>query len=361
MPRKHLPPWIDSLLGVSLRALVATIHAAGLDESVAVCRDLGRAYARSRASRPRLARAIDNIAWAFPSWPAERVREVAVESCAHLFGLAAEMSWAPRLFDPDQCDDAGWPRRIQIADSVWPAVELLRQRRPTILICGHGGNWEVLGTTIAHFGFPLHALYRPLNYKSVDRWVRETRARRGLQLVDKRGAAETLPAIMRRGEPLGFIADQNAGGKSVFVPFFDRLASSYKSIGLLAMRHDAPLLCGQARRVVDPATRGLAYRIEVDDIIHPEDWADRPDPLFYITARYRRAIENMVRVAPEQYLWLHRYWKTRPRFELQGRPMPASLRDKIASLPWITPDELARIEDRSARDARDAVPSPTPA
>jgi KDO2-lipid IV(A) lauroyltransferase len=334
---------------------MATIRAAGLDESVAVCRDVGRAYARSRASRVRLGRAIDNISWAFPEWSRERVHEVAVESCAHLFGLAAEMAWTPHLFDDAMLDEDGWPRRIVIGDSAWPAIEILRRRRPTILIAGHGGNWEVLGATIAHFGFRLHALYRPLNFQAIDRWVRETRSRRGLELIDKFGAAEALPAIMERGDPLGFTADQNAGHKGVFVPFFERLASTYKSIGLTAMQYEAPLICGQARRIVDPATRELRYRIEAFDIIHPADWADQPDPLFYISARYRRAIELMVRAAPEQYLWLHRCWKSRPRFETQGKPMPPALHEKIAALPWMTEESLARIDDRSARDAHEAA------
>ncbi|MFG0275125.1 MAG: lysophospholipid acyltransferase family protein [Phycisphaerales bacterium] len=339
----------------ALRAVMATIRAAGLDESVAVCRDVGRAYANSGASRVRLGRAIDNISWAFPDWSPERVREVAVASCSHLFGLAAEMAWTPHLFDEDQADADGWPRRIVIDDSAWPAIEILRRRQPTILICGHGGNWEVLGATIAHFGFRLHALYRPLNFRAIDRWVRQTRSRRGLELVDKYGAVEALPEIIGRGDPLGFIADQNAGLKGVFVPFFDRLASTYKSIGLTAMQFDAPLICGQARRTVDPATRELRYRIEVFDIIRPDEWAEQPDALFYISARYRRAIEAMVRAAPEQYLWLHRCWKTRPKFEQRGKPMPPALREKIAALPWMTDESLARIDDRSARDAHEAA------
>jgi len=324
---------------------------AGLDESIAVCRDLGRAYSGTRANDHRLRRALDNLRWAFPDWDDDRRRHTITESYAHLFGLAAEMAWAPHLFDEDQANDYGWPRRVTLDQSAWPAVELLCQKRPAILITGHCGNWEVLGTTIAHFGFPLHALYRPLNLKPVDRWVRRTRARRGLRLIDKFGAAETLPRLLDNGDPLGFIADQNAGAKGIYVPYFDRLASTYKSIGLLAMQHEAMLICGQARRVVDPETRALRYRMEVQDIIMPDDWADQHDPLFYITARYRRAIEQFVRRDPEQYLWMHRYWKARPRWETQGKPMPGALREKIAALPWMTEASLTRIEQRARFDA----------
>jgi len=203
---------------------------------------------------------------------------------------------------------------------------------------------------------------------------------------------------MERGGLVSFIADQNAGDRGLFVPFFGRLASTYKSIGLMAMRFEAPIICSMARRMggvgmgdggwrmadgegdntqhtthntqreagpeivggfgeFDPANP-LQYRIEAPDIIMPEEWKGRPDPLFYISARYRRAIESMVRRAPEQNLWLHRYWKSRPRFEHLGRPFPAGLREKLRGLPWMTEEELGRIEEWSARDAADLASRP---
>ena len=88
------------------------------------------------------------------------------------------------------------------------------------------------------------------------------------------------------------------------------------------------------------------------DVIKPEDWAGQPDPLFYVTARYRRAIEMAVRRAPEQYLWMHRYWKSRPRHERLGRPIPPALLDKVRQLPWITEADIAQITEWSERDTR---------
>ena len=148
---------------------------------------------------------------------------------------------------------------------------------------------------------------------------------------------------------LGFIADQNAGEQGLFVPFFGRLASSYKSIGLLAMRHDVPIITGHARRL-GPR---LEYELSCTDAIMPQDWADQPDPLFYITARYNRAIEQMIRRAPEQYLWVHRRWKSRPRNERLGKPLSARMIAKLEQLPWMTTDELDLIVHRSNEAARE--------
>jgi len=116
---------------------------------------------------------------------------------------------------------------------------------------------------------------------------------------------------------LCFIADQNAGRKGEFVDFFGVKASTYKSIALLAMEHRVPIIAGYARRKSDR----FEYELACNRIIEPEEWTDRPDPLHWLTQEYTAAIEAFVREAPEQYLWIHRRWKSRPRNE---RPTPSA-------------------------------------
>ena len=89
------------------------------------------------------------------------------------------------------------------------------------------------------------------------------------------------------------------------------------------------------------------------DLIMPRDWMSQPDPLYYVTARYMRAIENMVLACPEQYLWMHRRWKSRPRHERTGKPLPTSMRRKLESLPWMNQALL----DRLAEPAKDSLTS----
>jgi KDO2-lipid IV(A) lauroyltransferase len=93
--------------------------------------------------------------------------------------------------------------------------------------------------------------------------------------------------------------------------------------------------------------------VEVTDTFGPEDWNSQPDPLYYITARYRRAMEMMVRRAPNQYFWMHRIWRSRPAHERLGKPFPNALREKMSQLPWMTDADVAAVVDRSERDARD--------
>src|SRR5690606_20892059 len=99
------------------------------------------------------------------------------------------------------------------------------------------------------------------------------------------------------------------------------------------------VICGYAHRVAP----GYQFELGVEDIIHPEDWQHRHDPLFYITARYSRAMEMMIRRRPEQYLWMHRRWKSRPRHERQGKPMPKALRRNLEDLPWMNQAQLEQL------------------
>ncbi|MDX2115560.1 MAG: lysophospholipid acyltransferase family protein [Planctomycetota bacterium] len=361
-PRRRFPEWAEPPIYAAVRAGAATINMVGAERSMRLMRGLGGAFAGLPFNRRRLDRAVENIGWCFPRWDRRLVREYAVESYRHLFCLAAEVAVTPRLLSAD-----AYASHMEIG-GLGDALRKLAGRGPCVLITGHCGNWELLGYALAVLGFPLHALYRPLDLAPLDEWVHQTRSSRGLTLVDKFGAAHVLPELFERGAPVGFIADQNAGDRGLFVPFFNRLASAYKTVGLLAMRYNASVICGQARRLsgltqqrgAGPAeppselareAQSFRYRIEVIDMFGPDDWRDQPDPLFYITARYRRAIETMVRRAPEQYLWMHRYWKSRPPHEVRDRPFPAQLREKIAALPWIDADDVEQIVDRSDRDA----------
>lgn len=350
-----------------IRGAGVAMGLAPLDGTISTMRGLARVFANAPFNRKRLSRAVENLGHAFPEWDEAERRAHAVYAYEHLFTLAVETALAPRLLTPD-----GWSAHVvlgDLADAIGPLVSRpggVGGNSPAIMITGHTGNWEVLGYTMALLGFPMHALYRPMDLAPLDRWVRQTRQRRGLVLLDKNGATERMPELISRGAAIGFVADQNAGDRGLFVPFFGRLASSYKSIGLLAIQYRLPIVCGQARRLVPGRDtdwqRGVAgpvqwngepFRLRIDavDTILPSDWESQPDPLFYVTARYRRAIEVMVRRAPEQYLWMHRYWKSRPRHEKLGRAFPAALREKMRALPWMTDEDVEAVVEQSGRDA----------
>jgi Kdo2-lipid IVA lauroyltransferase/acyltransferase len=316
-------------LGARLTAMGLTMF--NVDSNLRTAAMIGRAmYAWDKRHRDRAAR---SISLAFPEWSAEKVQRVCKGSFEHFVQLAFEVCHTPRVISRDS-----WAKRMTAAD-LGPALDLLNARKPLILLTGHVGNWEVLGYLLAVIGYEINAIARPIDNRLINDWLLGIRENKGMRIITKWDATGRMLEVLGRGGALGFIADQNAGDKGMFVPFFGRLASSYKSIGLLAIREEVPIVCGYAHRTGP----GFHYELGVADVIRPEDWQDRHDPLYYVTARYARAIETMVRLRPQQYLWMHRRWKSRPRHERLGKPMPKALRQNLEDLPWMDQPQMDRL------------------
>ncbi|MEZ6165622.1 MAG: hypothetical protein R3B67_14455 [Phycisphaerales bacterium] len=330
----------------AIRTALAGVNAMPLSSALRLGRVLGRTFGGMGANRKRVDRAVERLTVAMPELDDQERYRLVMLSYEHLAMLAAELAVLPRYLTED-----AWSEIIELG-SLEKVIRPLLDDRPSLLLTAHCGNWEVLGYTMALLGFRMHAVYRPLDLRPADHWLRQTRSRRGLELVDKFGAMHRLPKLLAQNESVAFVADQNAGQRGLHVPFLGRLASSYKSIGLMAIQHRARIIVGCAQRQCPQAGKPaqMKYRIEIEDRIDPEDWEGQPDPLFYITARYRRAIEQSVRRAPEQYLWMHRIWKSRPRHERLDKPFPDLLRAKLEALPWMTQEELDAIVHRSDLD-----------
>lgn len=319
----------------ALRGLFGVFHMFGVGQNMRTAAGAGSLY--FRAIRRHRERAIGHISRSFPHLSPSEVNDLAEKSVQSLFQMfMVETVAIPRLLTP-----TSWPQYVKTAQ-IEESLRMLVGRDPILFVTGHCGNWELLGFVLALLGFRMSALARPLDNPWIDRWLSDVRAARGLQVITKWGATTEVQKLIEQGGRVGFIADQNAGNDGMFVPFFGRLASSYKSIGLLAMRYEIPIVSGSARR----CDGTFSYELNHADIIYPRDWKDQPDPLFYITARFNRAIEMAIRGAPEQYLWVHRRWKSRPPHERLERPMPDRLREKLRQLPWMTDEEMERLEQR---------------
>lgn len=326
---------------LGLRAIAGFMHCFDINLNLQSAAGIGSLF--YKFSHQHRQRAQNNIALSFPDWSTARINTVAEQSIQHMF----QLFMVDAMVTPRCITESSWPRYVRIGE-LPRTLERLVKGQPAIFITGHCGNWELLGYSLAVIGYPLHALARPLDNPLLNRWVMGIREERGMRIVTKWGATPVLQEILSSGGWVAFIADQNAGDQGLFVPFFGRLASSYKSIGLLAMRYNIPIVAGVARRLGGR----FQYELSCADFITPDDWANHDDPLFYITARFNHAMEQMIRAAPEQYLWVHRRWKSRPRHERLGRSVPPRLVAKLRSLPWLTSDEVDLIIDRSNELAR---------
>lgn len=297
-------PKLDYLVYLALRSIDMLLHCLPIEVNLQIARFLGNLLYFVDAKHRH--RATANVRRAFPEYSERQCRRVARESLQHMVMLAVEMLFTTSLIRLNT-----FARHVEFENFSTALELLIRQKTGLLMLTGHYGNWEILGYVLATLGFQTSSVARPLDNPYVNEWVLGVRERQGQKIVAKKGATEEIIPVLEAKGAVGLIADQNAGSKGVFVDFFGRKASTYKSIGLLAMQYEVPILIGYARRTGKP----FHFRVGVQDIIYPADWANQDNPLRYITQRYTRAIEDAVRKDPAQYLWAHRRWKTRPKGE----------------------------------------------
>jgi KDO2-lipid IV(A) lauroyltransferase len=289
---------------IGMRLAATAMHSFPIQANLRFARRLGDfAFLVDRKHRER---AIANLKRSFPDMPDAQRREMARRSMQELFLLIVEVLFTTRLIRLDT-----WAEHVEM-HGLQPVLEmLLRRKKGMILITGHYGNFEVLGYVMAILGFATSSVARPLDNAYVSRWLFDVRQKHGQRIIAKKGATAEVISVLDDNGVVGFVADQNAGRKGLFVDFFGRKASTYKSIGLLAMEYEVPIVVGYSRRLSDD----FRFRMGVEDIIWPADWKNEDDPLRYITQRYTKAIEDFIRASPDQYWWLHRRWKSRPKGE----------------------------------------------
>src|SRR5260370_9324904 len=163
------------------------------------------------------------------------------------------------------------------------------------------------------YGSGLHGLRggivaRRLDNPYLDRFLARFRSKTGLTLLDKCADYARILDLLAGGGGLGMVGDQDAGPRGLFVNFFGRPASTFKSIALLSLEYNAPIVVTASARIGHP----MRYRFYLEDVILPEEHSQHADPTLPLTQRYTDALERMVRRHPEHYFWLHRRWKHQP-------------------------------------------------
>jgi Kdo2-lipid IVA lauroyltransferase/acyltransferase len=302
--KKHNPV-IDWLLYLVLRVLVVFLSLFDIQTNLNTACILGRLlwkyYHRGRL------RALENLRAGFPDQTEQWIWQTGERSFEHIAMLAMDILFAPRLITKQNLRDYSKFKNIERAK--W----LMQEGKGLLMVTAHYSNFEIAGYLMGLFGFNVYSVARPLDNKFVSKYIYGVREKTGLKIIDKKGATDSMEDIVSSGATLGFIADQDAGKKGIFVDFFGRKASTYKSIGLLAITYNLPIAVGYARRI----DNRFFFEIGTNRIIMPREWQDMKKPLEWITAEYSKAIEQFIRDDPSQYWWLHRRWKHRPKDEQQ--------------------------------------------
>lgn len=243
-----------------------------------------------------------------PGLPQAEVDSMILRMWQHLLSVLPEMLQLARKLRRENVSLA-----VQFRDKR-RAVQALCAGRPVIVLSGHYGNWELAVAIFGLFGFRMGLVARDLDNPYLHRWLTRLRRSTGHTSISKKGAATEMTALLAAGGTVALLADQDAGSGGVFVDFFGRPASTYKSIALLALEYDALLCVGYARRIDEQALANgwPVYEYGCEEVIDPRDHQSA-DAVREITQRYTLALERVVRRAPEQYFWIHRRWKSVPK------------------------------------------------
>ncbi len=181
--------------------------------------------------------------------------------------------------------------------------------RGVLITTGHLGNWEMLVLGFAALYEPISYLARPLDNPKIDEMLNRLRTRFGNRPINKTNSAMLAIKILREGGILGMLSDVNAHPKEgVFVPFFGVPACTLSGAAMLAIRANAfifPTFC-----VWDKAVK--RYRFVHGPLLEPSNTGDRKQDIIATTAAYTAEIEKIIRQYPDQWMWIHRRWKTRP-------------------------------------------------
>jgi heptosyltransferase-2 len=186
----------------------------------------------------------------------------------------------------------------------------LRSGRPVVLVLSHIGSWELAAQLVPHYlPYRIGSPYQSLRNRYIDRDVSRRRARTGAELFDRSEGFHKPIELLRSGGLLGIFADQHAGDHGVWTPLFGRLASTSALPGLLAKRTGATVMAA-AVHTVGPARWRMIFTPRLDS---PGDSVNA------ITWKANATIEQQVRKAPEDWLWVHNRWKTpQPNFLLSN-------------------------------------------
>lgn len=250
--------------------------------------------------------ALFNLRLAFPGWT-ETQRRAALRGMArHLGWMAAEFAQFPRW----KRETAG--RRV-VLDGQENFLAGRCRGKGVIFLTGHIGAWELSSFAHALYGFPLHYIARPVDNPRVDALINRYRRLSGNRPIFKNESARVMLKVLREAGTVGILADQNTiPEEGVFVDFFGRQACMTTGIARLALHSGAavvPVYC-----YWDAAAR--VYRLRFEAPLELVRDGDAARNVLENTRRFAKALEEIIRKHPDQWIWVHARWKTRP----QGEP-----------------------------------------
>lgn len=243
-------------------------------------------------------RALDNIRAAYGDTLTDQEQYAIARGAAMNVGIvAAEFAHIPRL-TPSELG-----RWVDCE-----GLEYFDRERPGFCLGAHIGNWEWMAAVMAGVGFKVAEVVRPLDSPALNRYVDHIRTFHGVRTIDKTGGGQELIRLLKDGWLVGVLADQAPRESAVPVTFFGRECWATVAPAMVALRARVPIHVVTMTRNADGR-----YTLRVSPQVELPRSGDFRQDILLITQRCQDLLEAEIRRHPDQWLWLHRRWKDRPR------------------------------------------------
>ena len=247
-----------------------------------------------------------NLAMVFPKKSEAERKRILRGVFTSLGRQLAELCQFPR-YTPENID------QVVVYDGLENYERAYARGKGVLFLTGHFGGWELSAFAHSLHGHWLHVVMRPMDNPYLDRMLQQYRTMYGNKTVAKDDFVRGLLAAMKAGETVGILMDTNmTPPQGIFVDFFGIPACTASGLARIALRTDAAVVPGFT--IWDPAMQ--KYRLRFDPALELVRTGDLEADIAANTQMFTKVIEDYVRKYPDQWLWVHRRWKTRP----EGQP-----------------------------------------
>lgn len=255
---------------------------------------------------PRLRKTAEiNLRIAFPDWKDSQRQAVILGMLCNLGWMAVEFARFPKYTKANI-------EEIVVLDGHENFLGGQRRGKGVLYLTGHIGAWELSSFAHALYGYPLHYMARPIENRRIDTLVNLYRRLSGNKPIFKNESARVTLKVLKEAGTIGILADQNTmPQEAVFVDFFGKAASTTTGIARLALHTEAAVVPGY---VVWDKDLGK-YRLRFEPPVELVRTGDPEHDIVENTQKFTKILEDIIREYPEQWVWVHGRWNTRPSGE----------------------------------------------
>ncbi|MCA9176214.1 MAG: lysophospholipid acyltransferase family protein [Planctomycetales bacterium] len=295
-----LRPILDFAVYFVARSAICVIQAVSMETCVACSRVL--AYTLNDVLGVRRRVVDENLRHTFPHLSESERRLISRRMWSHLLLLICEVAQVPR-----KIHRTNWRQYVRI-DQKRELTRYLLEPRPTIVVSGHFGNFEVAGYVCGLLGFPSYTIARTLDNPHLNNFINRFRGANGQYILPKNGSGKVVEAVLADGGIISLLGDQHAGKRGCWVEFLGRPASCHKALALFTLTSKAPMVVSYARRLDRP----MHFQLGLVGAADPARPDEHQESVTTLTQWYNHQLEKLILETPDQYWWLHRRWKDRP-------------------------------------------------